>query len=69
MTVEVGKLYDVQHQRKGSFRMRVMARDGEWVDGQIVSGKARAMLSYNEREAGEAITVRESFCTFTEVAP
>jgi hypothetical protein len=69
MSIEVGKVYDVQHQRKGSFRMRVMARDGEWVDGQIVSGKARAMLSYNEREAGEAITVRESFCTFTEVTP
>ena len=42
--------------------------DETWADVLITAGKAKAMLDYNEREQGETVTVRRSFCTFEEVA-
>lgn len=62
---QVGGTYSVRHSRKGQFCMRITAIRGEWIDGVITSGRASALLEYNEVETGEEITVRDSLATFT----
>jgi hypothetical protein len=66
MNVEAGKSYLVKHSRKGTFAMRVDKLDDEWATGVVIGGKAKAMLDYNECDVGDEITVRRSFCQFTE---
>ena len=63
--IEVGKPYKVVSQRKGTFTGIATSVNDEWVTVLITRGKAQAMLSYNEREAGEEITVRRSMTIFT----
>lgn len=65
--LQVGKLYRVNSRRKGEFVGIVTKADDTWADVLITKGKAKAMLDYNERNAGELVTVRRSFCTFTQV--
>ena len=65
--LEVGKTYTVNHSRKGAFTGRLLGFDDTWATVLITDGKAKAMLDYNEREEGEEVTVRKSFCNFTEV--
>lgn len=65
----VGGVYAVNHSRKGKFNMLVTRVDGEWIDGRIVSGKAKALLPYNEKETGEEVTVRQCLATFTLLNP
>lgn len=67
MAVQVGKTYDVNHSRKGRFRLKVLGINGEWITGQMVSGKTKTLLPENSAEAGETVTVREQLATFTEV--
>lgn len=62
---EVGQTYRVKHSRKGIFEMRVTGVDKDWAHGVITDGFAGAILPYNEREVGEDITVRRSFCVFS----
>lgn len=64
--LEVGKIYAVDHSRKGRFSMRVTRCDGEWTTGIIVNGTSGAMMSYNFTKPDGEITVRNEFCTFTE---
>lgn len=64
--LEVGKTYLVNSQRKGTFMARMTRVDDTWATGIIVGGYAKAMMEYNERDKGEEVTVRRSFCTFTE---
>jgi len=66
--LEMNQIYLVNHQRKGTFMLRIISEsdDGVWVTGYIVSGKAKSILRYNKYEAGEKITVRKSFCKFTK---
>lgn len=64
-TLEVGKTYLINHSRKGKFCGTVTSINDEWADVTVTSGKAKAMLSYNECGPGEALTIRRSFCTFT----
>ena len=64
---EIGKTYDLSCQRKGKFRMRLTYQCETWASGIITKGKAKAILAYNEVEEGGEVTVRKSFCTFTEV--
>jgi hypothetical protein len=70
MTTElrIGATYRVNSSRKGIFTGVLKRVDDTWADVLITDGKAQAMLDYNEREAGETVTVRRSFCTFTEVS-
>jgi len=64
--IEVGKSYSVNSSRKGRFIGIVVFFDETWADVLITSGKAGAMLYYNEKEQGETVRVRRSLCTFTE---
>lgn len=60
-----GRLYEVNHSRKGTFKMRVLGVTREWVTGVIVEGRAQAFLDYNVKEEGEEVTVRDSLCSLT----
>lgn len=61
----VGKTYKITHSRKGVFCGTVNSVNDEWANVTVTSGKAKAMLHYNECGPGEKLTVRRSFCTFT----
>lgn len=65
-TLTVGKTYTVNSSRKGIFTGIVTQCCDTWATVLITNGKAEAMLECNEREQGEEVTVRRSFCTFTE---
>lgn len=67
MELEIGKIYDIVSTRKGKFRMELTNQCDTWATGIITKGKAKAILSYNEVEVGEEVTVRKSFTTFTLV--
>ena len=64
--MEIGKLYKVNHSRKGKFNLRVTSIDGEWVTGIIIDSTAKAMLDYNVRTSGDEITIRISHAKFEE---
>jgi hypothetical protein len=64
---EIGAVYDVRHSRKGSFRARVEAVRGEWIDLTVVEGTARAIMSYNVAYEGDHVTVRDSHTYLTKV--
>lgn len=65
--IEAGRTYRINSSRKGTFIGVVTSLDDTWATVLITNGKAQAMMEYNEREAGEEVTVRRSFCAFTEV--
>lgn len=62
--LEINKIYNVHSQRKGKFVMRVESIDDDFVHGVIITGKAKAILEYNERYAGETVSLRKSLTTF-----
>lgn len=64
--ITVGKTYKIIHSRKGIFTGRIIKVDHTWAIVLITNGKAKAMLPENEAEQGEQITIRRSFCVFTE---
>lgn len=64
--LEVGKTYKVNSSRKGVFTGQLLGFDDTWASLLITGGKANAILDYNVRSEGEEVTVRRSFCTFTE---
>lgn len=66
MDLVVGKTYMVNSSRKGTFVGALTSADETWASFLITAGKARAIMDYNEREKCEEVTVRRSFCTFTE---
>lgn len=63
---EVGKVYKINHSRKGKFSIKVTKVSEEWVDGDIVEGVAGAIMSYNVRETGESICSRKSLISSHE---
>lgn len=67
MNLEAGKIYHVSHCRKGNFTMQVTDVGETWIGGTLIEGQTNAMLQENIVYEGEPLTVRASFCTFTEV--
>jgi hypothetical protein len=63
--IEVGKIYNVDHRRKGKFVAQVTAINGEWIDAVIVEGIAKAICDYNVAYEGEAICMRDSLVKLT----
>jgi len=59
-----GETYVVDHSRKGRFIMRLLGQEEIWFHGIMVDGKARAMMSYNQKIKGDQVTVRASHCLF-----
>jgi hypothetical protein len=66
MDLQIGKEYLVSHSRKGTFTGRVKAIDDTWATLEITSGRAGAMMAYNEVGIGEDVTVRLTHCRFTD---
>ena len=66
MDLKIDTTYVVNHSRKGTFTLKITNIDDTWITGTIVEGKTRAIMSYNEKEIGEKITIRKSFCNFTK---
>lgn len=67
--LEVGKVYKVVHERKGTFSMRITKFNHTWVSGIIAKGKTSAPAAHPEgvHGVGEEVTERVMLCTFTEV--
>jgi len=65
---EVGKIYQVNHRRKGTFKVRVLAVSEGWVDCEIVDGQAY-FVSDSNRGEGEKITLGQSLSRFHEIEP
>lgn len=65
--MNIGTVYLIKSNRKGTFEGRLKSFNDEWATFEITKGKAGAMCEYNERETGEEVTVRRSFCSFSEV--
>ena len=65
--LKIGKEYLITHNRKGKFQAVVKGFNSEWVTIEVTKGKAGAALEYNERFAGEEMTVRKGFCRFSEI--
>lgn len=68
-TLEIGKEYVCVHERKGRFTMQVTELRGEWIDGVITDGEAKAIMGYNVRGVGEQITVRDTLSRFIPKEP
>lgn len=66
MTVELGKIYDVDHRRKGTFVMRVTGVEGDWITGEMLAGHVAVASRENRVYTGDTITVRAGLATFTE---
>lgn len=64
---EVGRVYVVRHERKGTFAGRCESVSGEWLTLTVTEGTARAALSYNVKYEGDRVTVRDSHTHLAEV--
>jgi len=64
--LEIGKIYLVSSSRKGKFFGMIKSFDETWATCKITAGKAGAMMEHSEKNTGEEVTVRRSFCVFTE---
>ena len=67
MELQIGKTYDVFSNRKGKFRIKLTSQCETWATGIITKGRAKAILSYNEVETGEEVSLRKELTTFKEV--
>lgn len=64
--IQIGKIYKVNHSRKGRFSIQVTYSDAATIQGTIIDGVSDAILDYNIRLPGESITMKRSLCTVTE---
>ena len=63
MELEIGRIYLVDHSRKGNFHMKVTAVSKQWIDGVIVD------VDENIKEISVTLRVWKSYCTFKELKP
>jgi hypothetical protein len=64
--MKIGKLYKVNHSRKGKFNVRVTSFDDTWVTGVVENSTAVVIMDYNIKESGDTISIRRSLATFQE---
>jgi hypothetical protein len=57
---EIGKIYEIDHSRKGRFSIRVEEQGEDYLEGVVVDGYAAAMMSYDVKEEGEKVRMRKS---------
>ena len=65
MKLEIGSVYNVRHERKGTFMIAVKSTDEIFTTGLVIGGKVHAIQEENEKGYGDKVTVRNSFCKFT----
>lgn len=66
--VKVGKIYNVNHSRKGRFILKIISVNDEWITGELIEGDPKYLSEGAYSVAGEEMTLRESFCEFQEVS-
>lgn len=67
--LEVGKVYKIDHSRKGKFVGKVLEINDDFVDVEIVDGTARMLSSWNEDgQPGDVLQVRTLLAKW-ELAP
>lgn len=66
---EVGATYEVRHSRKGTFFVRCTGLAGQWMNGVITSGVAKAVMAYNVRDEGDEVTIRDVHSYLIQVSP
>ncbi len=67
LNVNIGSEYLINHCRKGKFYGRLEFYDSEWFVFVVTRGKAGAALAYNEKDVGEEVILRKTFCILTEI--
>ena len=69
MNLEIGKEYLIEHIRKGPFCARLLEDTGEFITVEITKGRANyiSMMNVDMGCVGDHISIRKSFCTFTEI--
>ena len=65
MELQTGRIYRVQHSRKGCFLARIDSMDDEWVHGTVAKGEVRMMSADGNLRIGSPVTMRRSFTTFS----
>lgn len=64
--LQEGKVYEVTHSRKGTFRLRLTGIGAEWLRGTVVAGMAHALLPENRVAVGEVVDMKRSLVTKIE---
>jgi len=68
MIPEAGKTYDINHRRKGKFRVAVSRVDDVWVNGTLVDGSPHNIsMTAAKAHVGDPMTLRIEFCEFEEI--
>ncbi len=72
--VEIGKVYEFNHSRKGIFKGKVIAlrSDGgptDDVDVVLQTGAKAVFMSGHHAYEGEIVTIRLGLCSWKEVQP
>jgi hypothetical protein len=66
--MRTGKLYKIEHKRKGDFLGRLIEDTGDWATFEIVEGVATMLSASNpDAGAGEIIRINKSLARITEV--
>ena len=64
--MEIGKIYNVTHSRKGNFTVKLLDQDDTWSTVLMVAGHTTTMLRENQAFEGDEETLRTSFFTKCE---
>jgi len=67
MENETGKIYNVNHSRKGKFTIKVESQNETWLTGTIMKGFAMSIKGNVMYDEGEKITIRKSLCDLTKL--
>jgi hypothetical protein len=69
----IGKFYKIVHSRKGTFYAKVLKVNGDleapdtFIDVEVTSGRANAIMDYNIGYPGDVLGIRNSHSLFYEV--
>jgi len=65
--LEIGRIYNVNHSRKGKFQIELTHVDSEFLTGVILFGKASSIGFGAGYSKGDEITFRKSLAVLTLV--
>lgn len=51
--IEIGKIYAINHRRKGAFKLKVKDICDDFITGNIIEGKTTCVLEGNDKFEGE----------------
>lgn len=57
MKYELNAIYQIKHNRKGTFSIKVTSDNEDSVTGNIVLGSPKMLCADNEKELGDEITL------------